>query len=165
MQDRHLSDKRKTVFRQRGSGHLAVPGWFSDTEPGVNRSSHVNQPTKQTGGVADCTWTEHLNSAAIGKVLCATAKVRTGFGKSDHPGSQGGLGKRGHGGTVNPLRNRKGGAGNPPPKRRRAPALSRPYRKGGSDSILALSLAGDIARWRLKRRQRGAADKAANLAG
>ena len=130
MQDRHLSDKRKTVFRQRGSGHLAVPGWFSDTEPGVNRSSHVNQPTKQTGGVADCTWTEHLNSAAIGKVLCATAKVRTGFGKSDHPGSQGGLGKRGQGGTVNPLRNRKGGAGNPPPKRRRAPALSRPYRKG-----------------------------------
>src|SRR5215831_15651420 len=75
-------------------------------------------------------WTEHLNSAAIGKVLCATAKVRTGFGKSDHPGSQGRLGKRGQGGTVNPLRNRKGGAGNPPPKRRRAPALSRPYRKG-----------------------------------
>src|SRR5262252_8842072 len=99
-------------------------------------------------------WTEHLNSAAIGKVLCAIAKVRTGFGKSDHPGSQGGLGKRGHGGTVNPLRNRKGGAGNPPPKHRRAPALSRPYRKGDSDSILASSLADGIARCRLKRRQR-----------
>src|SRR5215467_11122028 len=39
MQDRHLSDKRKTAFRQRGSGHLAVPGWFSDTEPRVDRSS------------------------------------------------------------------------------------------------------------------------------
>ena len=60
--------------------------------------------------------TERLNFAAIGKVLCAIAKVRTGFGKSDHPGSQGGLGKRGHGGTVNPLRNRKGGAGKPPSK-------------------------------------------------
>jgi len=29
-----------------------------------------------------------------------------------------------------------------------------PYRKGGSESILASSLAGDIARYRLKRRQR-----------
>ena len=29
----------RAFFRQRGSGHLAVPGWFSDTEPGVNRSS------------------------------------------------------------------------------------------------------------------------------
>ena len=28
----------KTVFRQRDSGHLAVPGWFSDTVPGVNQS-------------------------------------------------------------------------------------------------------------------------------
>ena len=29
-----------------------------------------------------------------------------------------------------------------------------PYRKGSSESILASSLAGDAARWRLKRRQR-----------
>jgi len=29
-----------------------------------------------------------------------------------------------------------------------------PYRKGESESILASSLAGDIARYRLKRRQR-----------
>ena len=40
--------------------------------------------------------------------VCAIAKVRTGFGKSDHPGSQGGLGKRGQGGTVNPLPQPKG---------------------------------------------------------
>jgi hypothetical protein len=38
------------------------------------------------------------------------------------------------------------------------------YKKGDSDSILALSLAGGIARCHLKRRQGGAADKAVNLA-
>jgi len=32
--------------------------------------------------------------------------------------------------------------------------MKEPYRKGGSESILASSLAGDIARYRLKRRQR-----------
>ena len=32
--------------------------------------------------------------------------------------------------------------------------MKEPYRKGNSESILASSLAGDIARWRLKRRQR-----------
>ena len=43
------------------------------------------------------------------------AGVRTGLGKTDRPGSQGGLGKRDHGGTGNPPRNRKSGTGNPPP--------------------------------------------------
>jgi hypothetical protein len=42
--------------------------------------------------------------------------------------------------------------------------MKEPYRKGSSESILASSLAGDIARYHLKRRQRGAADKAVNLA-
>src|SRR5258708_7754256 len=32
--------------------------------------------------------------------------------------------------------------------------MKEPYRKGGSESILASSLAGDIARYHLKRRQR-----------
>jgi hypothetical protein len=40
-----------------------------------------------------------------------------------------------------------------------------PTGKENSESILASSLAGGIARCSLKRRQRGAADKAANLAG
>ena len=39
MQDISLKIGRPFFFRQRGSGHLAVPGWFSDTEPGVHRSS------------------------------------------------------------------------------------------------------------------------------
>ena len=49
------------------------------------------------------------------KGLSGKAKAKTGIGKSDLPGLQGGLGKRGHGGTVNPPCNRKGKAGNPPP--------------------------------------------------
>ena len=64
----------------------------------------------------------------------------------------GGLGKRGHGGNEIPSRNRKGGNGNPPPTSRRARVLSQPYKKGESDSILALSLAGDAVRFRSKRR-------------
>ena len=60
------------------------------------------------------------------KGLSGKAKAKTGIGKSDLPGLQGGLGKRGHGGTGNPLRKRKREAGNPPPTAGRARALSRP---------------------------------------
>src|ERR1039458_7394593 len=44
----------------------------------------------------------------------------------------GGLGKRGHGGIVNPPRNRKGEAGNPPPVSWRARSLSRLWTRGGT---------------------------------
>ena len=60
------------------------------------------------------------------KGLSGKAKAKTGIGKSDLPGLQGGLGKRGHGGTGNPLFKRKREAGNPPPTAGRARALSRP---------------------------------------
>jgi hypothetical protein len=43
-------------------------------------------------------------------------------------GLSGGLGKRGHGGNVNPPRNRKGESGTPPPTTERARALSQPWR-------------------------------------
>jgi hypothetical protein len=69
---------------------------------------------------------ERLSFAHLGKVSWGNAKVKTGIGKSDLPGLQGGLGKRDVGGNVNPPRNRKGEAGNPPPHRWRARALSRP---------------------------------------
>ena len=36
------------------------------------------------------------------------AKLRTGLGKSDRPGSQGAYGNVGYGGTRNPPHNRKG---------------------------------------------------------
>jgi Bacterial regulatory protein, Fis family len=51
-------------------------------------------------------------------------RSRTGPGKTGRPGLLGGHGKRDHGGTVNPPRNRKGGTGNPPPPSRRARDLS-----------------------------------------
>src|SRR6516165_7788967 len=59
------------------------------------------------------------------KGLSGKAKAKTGIGKSDLPGLQGGLGKRGHGGTGNPLRKRKHEAGNPPPTAGAPEALSR----------------------------------------
>jgi hypothetical protein len=34
--------------RQRGSGHLAVPGWFSDTEPRQSRPSQRGRVDEQT---------------------------------------------------------------------------------------------------------------------
>jgi hypothetical protein len=37
----------RPFFRQRGSGHLAVPGWFSDTEPRLDRSSQC-EPAHET---------------------------------------------------------------------------------------------------------------------
>jgi hypothetical protein len=37
----------RPFFRQRDSGHLAVPGWFSDTEPRLDRSSQC-EPAHET---------------------------------------------------------------------------------------------------------------------
>jgi len=37
---------------------------------------------------------QHLSFTSDGKAVRVKATVRTGFGKSDCPGSQGGLGKR-----------------------------------------------------------------------
>src|SRR5215469_3474524 len=62
-------------------------------------------------GVCERTLKLHLSR----KDLSGKAKAKTGIGKSDLPGLQGGLGKRGHGGNVIPPCNRKGKAGNPPP--------------------------------------------------
>lgn len=62
-------------------------------------------------------WTEHFSSSAIGKALWVVEpRSEPDSGKPTVRDRRGGLERRGHGGTVNPLRNRKGGAGNPPPK-------------------------------------------------
>jgi hypothetical protein len=37
---------------------------------------------------------QHLNFTSEGKAVRVKATVRTGFGKTDYPGSQGGLRKR-----------------------------------------------------------------------
>jgi len=56
-----------------------------------------------------------LKPHPLRKGLSGKAKAKTGIGKSEFPGLQGGLRNRGHGGNVNPTRNRKSGLGNPPP--------------------------------------------------
>ena len=51
---------------------------------------------------------QHLSFIDCGKAVGGNAKARTGLGKSDRPGSQGGLRKRGTMvGRANPLRYRK----------------------------------------------------------
>ena len=54
------------------------------------RTSPACKPS--TGGV---NMSQHLSSTVSGKAAGGQAKVRTGLGKSDRPGSQGGLWKRG----------------------------------------------------------------------
>jgi hypothetical protein len=70
---------------------------------------------------------QHLSFIDNGKAAGGKARVRTGLGKSDRPGSQGGLRKRGTMvGRANPLRYRKRVNGSNSPKVKRAVFLSRP---------------------------------------
>jgi hypothetical protein len=70
---------------------------------------------------------QHLSFIDSGKAAGGKARVRTGLGKSDRPGSQGGLRKRGTMvGRANPLRYRKRVNGSNSPKVKRAVFLSRP---------------------------------------
>ena len=79
---------------RRSSGHLADPGRVPDTEPGVPDPRSRGEPVGklQCGGVYAC---QRLSLPLGGKTFRGNAKVRTGLGKSDRPGSQGGPGKRG----------------------------------------------------------------------
>jgi hypothetical protein len=67
--------------------------------------------TTEVGAYAD----QRLNLAKLGRLKEERPRLRTGPEKLGRPGLLGGLGKRGHGGNVNPPCNRKGEAGNPPP--------------------------------------------------
>ena len=68
--------------------------------------------TTEVGAYAN----QRLNLAKLGRPMEEMPWFRTGPGKTGRPGLSGGLGKRGHGGIVNPPCNRKGKSGNPPPK-------------------------------------------------
>jgi hypothetical protein len=71
---------------------------------------------------------QHLSFIDSGKAAGGKARARTGLGKSDRPGSQGGLRKRGTMvGRANPLRYRKRVNGSNSPKVKRAVFLSRPH--------------------------------------
>ena len=58
---------------------------------------------------------QRLTSVADGKAHQRKAKTSNRTWETRPSGMIGGLGKRGHGGIVNPPRNRKGEPGNPPP--------------------------------------------------
>ena len=81
---------------QRGPGHLAVPRWGPDFEPGHHhREARTKSGDKpHSSGVYVSL---HLSLLAHRQAADLQAKVRTGLGKTDRPGSQGGLRKRGYG--------------------------------------------------------------------
>ena len=81
---------------QRGPGHLAVPRWGPDIEP----DNHHREARTKSGDKPHSSGVYvslHLSLLENGQVPDLQAKVRTGLGKSDRPGSQGGLRKRGYG--------------------------------------------------------------------
>jgi hypothetical protein len=58
---------------------------------------------------------EHLSFARLGKASREKPRRKPESRNSTFRDCRGGLGKRGHGGKVNPPRNRKSEDGNPPP--------------------------------------------------
>jgi hypothetical protein len=95
--------------------------WFrrsagqSDAAPTISLTDETGLSFGQTTEVGAYT-DQRLNLAKLGRLKEERPRLRTGPGKSGRPGLSGGLGKRSHGGNVNPPRNRKGEAGNPPSK-------------------------------------------------
>ena len=82
------------MTRQRTSGHLAGLGRSRTLSRGCRAIEYGPSPTCKPylRGVDTC---QRLSFLIYGKAVGGQARVRTGFGKSDRPGSQGGPGKRG----------------------------------------------------------------------
>jgi len=134
----HLVDGN-TVEEQRGSGHSVVASLRRREdmtgEPGSNfpddRVVVLGEETKATANHAGLGRMRVSASAssATGRPLLTNhvrAEARTGFGKSDRPGSQRGLWNHHPWRNWDPTsRNRKGEAGNPLPTGRCATLLSR----------------------------------------
>ena len=73
-------------IRQRGSGHLAVPGrtWTpSQDHPILEARTNLSCKPRRNGAHVS----RHLSFVRFGKADRGRAKVRTGFGKTDRPGS------------------------------------------------------------------------------
>ena len=71
---------------QRRPGHSAVLGWSPDSDPGTTGPRSKNEPRKQTmvgRGVCE----PALELPRLWEGFEGKAEVRTGFGKSDRPGS------------------------------------------------------------------------------
>src|SRR6266849_7877706 len=99
---------------QRDSGHLAV--FIGSAVAGLragDKPTHVVErgcgPTTEVGVYAN----QRLNLADNGKADGRKAKVPNRTREIRPSGLSGGLGKRGHGGTGIPHRNRKSETGNP----------------------------------------------------
>ena len=96
-----LSDVMRDVTLQQvtpGAGEGALGTWRVLTDPGHRaRDNRVikygPRPTCKPW-LAGVDMSQHLSLASCGKAVGVKAKVRTGFGKPDRPGSQGGLRKR-----------------------------------------------------------------------
>ena len=78
-----------------------------DIEPGSclpgGQYEHKGKPTMLGVNVG-----QHLSIVIAGKAYMEDAMVRTGLGKADFPGSQGGLGKRGRWWNCEPIPQPKG---------------------------------------------------------
>ena len=71
---------------QRGPGHLAVPRWGPDFEPD-NHHREVRTKSDDKPSTNGVYVSQHLSLLEDGQVSDLPAKVRTGLGKSDRPGS------------------------------------------------------------------------------
>ena len=111
--------------RQRGSGHLAVPGGPPDVEPGMvaPRSGNESGSKPTRGGVYVG---QHLSLTRVGKAPGGKSRSEPDSGNPTVRDRRGALRNVTHGEPRNPPRNRKSGSGHSSPTGARAQFLSRP---------------------------------------
>ena len=98
--------------RQRSSEHLAVLLWSTAKAGGAMSFRDESRGKPDWVGVNA---SERLSFARFGKASRGKPRRKPESRNSTFRDCRGGLGKRGHGGNVNPPRNRKSEDGNPPP--------------------------------------------------
>ena len=122
---RHHSGGGNTSVGQRGSGHLAVLGYCSDTEPRETLPPKQGLAHGQTIGGKGVCGSALKPYCRGGRPMGEKPRSEPDSGKPTVRDRRGAWGNVAHGGNGNPPHNRKGGAGNPPPTGVRAPVLSR----------------------------------------
>jgi hypothetical protein len=142
-QQKNRSPRRET--RERCRRNCCAPRQIPGLRLGVRGSAALRRPLgttgmgnrarltreEATGYIMLATWglqkgnpCAALNARQFGKAHGRQAKVSSRTREIRLSGILGGLGKRDHGGIVNPPRNRKGETGNPSPESRRPRARS-----------------------------------------
>src|ERR1035437_4026078 len=84
----------------------------------------------------------------MGRLPDERPRLQTGPGKFGRPALSGGLGKRGHGGIVNPPRNRKGESGSPPPKANASEFYPNHNRVNECYRLVSPTVPRSLRRWR-----------------